>query len=73
MEEGFDAPIEHFQFRQMPAEFKLKSCPESIEKPTWADSLPPRASLLQISHQKGLLFYPHYERGKATRLFEYLN
>lgn len=64
IEEGLESPIDNFLFRQCPAEFKLKvSAAGETSKP----SKPPKNSLLQISHAKGIIIFSHNEKGKAIK------
>lgn len=67
IKEGLDGPIDNFIFRQCPAEFKLKAKIDENE-PNWTvkienTSNPPKTSLLQISHSKGIIVFPHHEKG----------
>jgi hypothetical protein len=70
VEEVFDGPIDNFVFRQCPAEFKLKAqqLTEGTQgpPPSWTSNSPPKSSLIQISHSKGIIMFPHPENG--TRL-----
>lgn len=71
VEEGLEASIDYFLFRQCPAEFKLKatasaksdSALKAEEIPAWTRAVCPKSSLIHISHEKGLVFFPHYEKG----------
>lgn len=58
VEAGLEGPIENFCFRQCPAEFKLKITGDGASKTV------PKASLLQISHSKGIILFPHQSKGK---------
>ena len=65
--QGLEAPIGNFVFRQCPAEFKLKVTNSDEEIPSWTESfcsLPHKSSLIQISHKRGIVFFPHRKTGK---------
>ena len=65
IEAGLEGTIENFFFRQCPAEFKLKIAGETGGNSRWTNStVAPKASLLQISHSKGIIIFPHHENGK---------
>ena len=75
VEEGLEGSIENFIFRQCPAEFKLKAASPSNGNVPWTEISTPKASLLQISHVKGVIAFPHHEKGKKFAfiyLFIYL-
>lgn len=70
VQEGLETPIDNFVFRQCPAEFKLKATNSNNEIPSWIkfiDSLPKKSSLMQISHKRGIAFFPHYKKGKSLK------
>lgn len=60
IEAGSEGPLENFSFRQCPADFKLK-----IAGGTGYVAAP-KASLLHISHSKGIILFPHNEKGKYS-------
>lgn len=67
VQEGLETPIDNFVFRQCPAEFKLKVTNFHDEIPSWTESvasLPHKSSLIQISHRRGIIFFPYHENGK---------
>ena len=80
VEEGQEASIDYFLFRQCPAEFKLKATESSgsnstlkaEEIPAWTSAVSPKDSLLHISHEKGVIVFPHYKSGKTlqTHIFD---
>lgn len=61
IEAGSESPLENFSFRQCPAEFKLKIAGSA------GYMAAPKASLLHISHSKGIILFPHSEKGKDRR------
>lgn len=61
VEAGKEGPIENFFFRQCPAEFKLKITGA-------ASNNVPKASLLQISHTKGIILFPNNSKGKIKQM-----
>lgn len=68
VQEGLETPIDNFVFRQCSAEFKLKATNSDNEIPSWiksVDLLPQKSSLIQISHKRGIIFFPHYKKGKS--------
>ena len=58
VEVGLEGAIDNFVFRQCPAEFQLK-INQGLEGPK-----PQKGSLLHISHLKGIIMFPHEEKGK---------
>jgi len=77
IQEGLETPIDNFVFRQCPAEFKLKATTNSHnEIPSWIESvasLPHKSSLLQISHKRGIIFFPYHKNGiKNVKMTKFL-
>lgn len=78
VEEGFEGPIDNFVFRQCPSEFKLKISKSESVIQNWTRNGPSKTSLLQISHEKGIILFPHYQKGtlgifKVNQLFNVSN
>lgn len=60
--DGTEGPIDSFLFKQTPAGFKLRTSAAGVTL-KWPDTAAPKASLLCISHAKGLILFPHAEKG----------
>lgn len=67
VEDGLDGPIDYFVFKETEAEFKLRAVEHgtttATESPSWTSIPPPKTNLIQISHVKGLIFFPNAEKG----------
>ena len=76
IQEGLETPIDNFVFRQCPAEFELKATNSLSEIPSWTESvasLPHKSSLLQISHKRGIIFFPYHKNGiKNVKMTKFL-
>jgi hypothetical protein len=71
VQEGLEAPIDNFVFRQCPAEFKLKATNSDNEILSWTEainSLPHKSSLIQICHKRGIIFFPYHIKGKILNI-----
>jgi hypothetical protein len=72
VQEGLETPIDNFVFRQCPAEFKLKATNSDNEISSWTeaiDSIPHKSSLIQISHKRGIIFFPYHIKGKILNIY----